>query len=173
MSERDGAVARAFRGSKARGMRSMLPGILRSARFRDIEVPTPFIGHIFGDVRVIQQWFAESILQPSGFDPKRGFTQPGKFALAVLKMVAALARDMQGAMVARRTRDGVASIDRGPPTTGSTSVFFPSPAAGIRQPPSGESDAKNEKGAAGAAPFSPPQKEVGLGLFRRRSAFPS
>lgn len=54
----------------------------------DIETLNPFFERVFGDARVMRQWFAELILYSQALSLSGNYTEFGKLAVAVLTMVA-------------------------------------------------------------------------------------
>ncbi|CAB3803563.1 (S)-2-haloacid dehalogenase [Paraburkholderia ultramafica] len=54
----------------------------------DIEVLNPFFERVFGDARVMRQWFAELILYSEALTLSGEYTRFGTLAVAVLQMVA-------------------------------------------------------------------------------------
>jgi 2-haloacid dehalogenase len=54
----------------------------------DIEALNPFFVDVFGDARVMRQWFAELILYSQALTLSGSYTQFGQLAVAVLEMVA-------------------------------------------------------------------------------------
>jgi len=54
----------------------------------DIEVLHPFFERVFGDARVMRQWFAELILYSQALTLSGEYTPFGQLALAVLRMIA-------------------------------------------------------------------------------------
>ncbi|WP_194715276.1 haloacid dehalogenase type II [Noviherbaspirillum soli] len=54
----------------------------------DIEILEPFFERVFGDARVMRQWFAELILYSQALSLSSRYAPFGQLAVAVLKMVA-------------------------------------------------------------------------------------
>lgn len=56
----------------------------------DIEVLNPLFARVFGDARVMRQWFAELILYSQALSLSGQYTDFGKLSVAVLRMVATI-----------------------------------------------------------------------------------
>lgn len=56
----------------------------------DIEVLHPLFARVFGDARVMRQWFAELILYSQALSLSGEYTDFGKLSVAVLRMVATI-----------------------------------------------------------------------------------
>lgn len=58
----------------------------------DIEVLNPLFARVFGDARVMRQWFSELILYSQAYCLSGAYTDFGKLSVAVLRMVASIRR---------------------------------------------------------------------------------
>ena len=71
----------------------------------DIEILNPFFEKVFGDARVMRQWFAELILYSQAITLSGGYAEFGQIAVAVLQMISQIRAISLGASDVEEFKD--------------------------------------------------------------------